>query len=664
MIGYSQRKNQPKNRMSEEYIVTGKMNPSRSQNAFMSPQNEENMIRAAYVEMQRQFGMDLTDKQKQRLVKTVQHYKLQVQDEMPNADIKTKIREVMDNVKEDLVSYIQRSRAAPAVREEDMSRMDVAARFTQLQNERNTAKATPPAPPTFRLTMEEEGPPSLSIFERVKKEREEEAARGQQILAQNMRAEASFKEAQTQSSQFEQSVLADRDRMRQAAQRTAASEMANRLVPPDPRRIFMKDVLDATNGSGQGTPLETILNQSGLATANPTIALPDAIRLKPALPQENIIRQDDILAYKENEYNLFVYSADRDWYVNKSQNRYSFTVNFDPANNGPGQTFAPTATVKFKNITRIELVKTILPIEGLEIIQTTTNKATPAYSTALNVNVLSFPYLNIYIPELDTNGFGTDFYLNQAFASVQYDANWVSDTSMASKGGYLAMIPKFLKCQKVYTPTPLSTLRKMTISIQRPDGCLVSDTQDTMDIANIVSSYWLSASGGSGWTVTNTEYSSTTGVYLWINTGNWFSRFQVNQGDRIQIKGITFPASYAGNEAAKNDLISFLERPEGHLVVQIAYQSAATTVVDGVNDVGYANFIIIRTRMSDPLKGGTSPDTFGKLASAANNTFLNTLTATAGATGRLINLSHQTTLVFRVITRDLDPTTRLRPDNM
>ena len=280
------------------------------------------------------------------------------------------------------------------------------------------------------------------------------------------------------------------------------------------------------------------------------------------------------------------------------------------------------------------------------------------------MNVLCFPYLNVYIPELDTNNFGTDFYLNQAFASIQYDANWVSDSAMASKGGYLAMIPKFLKCQKVYTPTPLSTLRKLTISVQRPDGCLVSDTQDTQDVAGIVSSYWLSSSGSSGWTVTGTDYESTTGLYLWINTGNWFSRFEVNQGDRVQMKNIAFPAAYAGNAGAAADLITFLTRPEGHVVVQIAYQSAATAVTDGANAVGYANYIIIRTRMVDPAKGSTSPDTFGRLSSGNNDTFLNTLTSTAGATGRLINLSHQTTLVFRVITRDLDATTRLRPDNM
>jgi hypothetical protein len=656
--------------MSDGYMVTGRANgPASGQNAFLNLQNESMLTKLAYQDFQRRLGSDLNEKQRQRLVKTVRHYIQEVEQENPESSypnpelIRAKNKEVLSAVITDFSSYIQRSKAAPPVREEDVSRLDVATRFSQLQNERNTAKATPPAPPNFRITMEDDGPPSLSIFERIKKEREEEANRGAALLQQNMRAETNFKDAQQQSSQFEQNVLADRERMRQAAQKNAASEMANRLVPPDPRRIFMKDILDASM-TGQGTPLESILSQSGLANANPTLAVPEALRFKPILPQDNIIRQDDILAYKENEYNLFIYSADRDWVINKSQNRYNFTVNFDPANNGPGQTFAPTATVKFKNITRIELVKTILPIEGIDILQKQEDdpSGNPISSTALSVNVLSFPYLNVYIPELDTNGFGTDTFLNQAFASVQYDANWVSDTNMASKGGYLAMIPKFLKCQKVYTPTPLSTLRKLTISIQRPDGCLVSDTQDTLDIANILSSYWID--GTSTWTTTGTDYADANGLYLWINTGNWFSRFQVNQGDRIQMKGISFPQAYAGNEGAKNDLISFLERPEGHLVVQIAYQSGATAVTDGPNSVGYANYIIIRSRMADPTKGSTSVDTYGKLGTAANNTFLDTLSNTANPVGRLINLSHQTTLVFRVITRDLDPTTRLRPDNM
>ncbi len=629
---------------------------------FLSAQNESMLDRLVYTDFQRRLGSDLSERQKQRLLRTVRHYMGEVSEKLPEASVQEKNKQVLSATVPDFLSYLNRSASAPAVEEQDTSRMDVASRFSQLQNERNGAKATPPPPPNFRIALQEDGPSPMSQFEIARKQREEEMARGEQLMAESMRADSEFSLAARKANQQEQLVLADRERGRLAAQREAASEMASRLVSPDPRRIFMKDSLDG-NPTGQGTSIESILNgQSGLGDANMTLALPTAPRLKAPQQADVLIRQEDILAYKENEYNLHIYSADRDWLTNKNQNRYNFTVTFDPANNGNGFSYAPTASVKFKNITRIELVKSILPIEGLDIVQTVTNATGPVYGTALNINVLSFPYLNIYIPELDTNNFGTDTYLNQAFAAVQYDANWVTDNNTASKGGYLAMIPKFLKCQKVYTPTPLATLQKLSISIQRPDGCLVSDTLDTLDIANIVSSYYLGATAGP---YAGTDYDDSTGTYLWINTATWFSRFTVNQGDRIQFKGITFPAAYAGNEAAKNDLIAFLQRPQGHIVVQIAYSSTGPTAyTDGANSVGYANYIIIRSKMVDPTTGSTAVDTFGKLGTSANQAFLNTLTPTDGATGRLINLSHQTTLVLRVITRDLDSTTRLRPDNV
>ncbi len=668
--------------MSDEYMLTGKMNTQRQQNVFLSAQNESMLDRLVYQDFQRRLGSDLSDKQKQRLLRTVRHYMNEVSQALPNKTIQEKNKEVLSAVVPDFLSYINRSAAAPPVEEQDVARMDVATRFNQLQNERNGAKATPPAPPNFRIALQEDGPSPMSQFEIARKQREEELARGEQMLADTMRADSEFSSANRKASQQEQMILQERERGRVMAQREAQSEMATRLVTPDPRRLFMKDVLDGTP-AGQGTPLEAILNNStsglgdssaarqalsssptwsGLGDANMTLALPTAPRVKAPQQADVLIRQEDVLSYKENEYNLFVYSADRDWVANKNQNRYNFTVNFDPANNGPGQTFAPTASVKFKNITRIELVKTILPIEGIDIIQTAA--AGPAYSTSLNINILSFPYLNVYIPELDTNNFGTDTFLNQAFASLQYDANWVTDNNAASKGGFLAMIPKFLKCQKVYTPTPLSTLRKMTISIQRPDGCLVSDTLDTLDVNAIVSSYWLTTATGGVKTIASTTYALSSGLYIWINTSTWFSRFQVNQGDRVQFKNLSFPSSFSGNAGARDDLLTFLQRPEGHLVVQIAYESPALTFVDGQNNVGYANYIIIRSKMVDPTTGSTSVDTFGKLGSTANNTFLDTLGTSDGATGRLINLSHQTTLVFRVITRDVDPTTRLRPDNI
>lgn len=626
--------------------------------SFFGNQNESMLDRLVYQDFQRRLGSDLNEKQKQRLMKTVRHYMNEVGQQMPEAPIQIKNREVLAAVVPDFLSYIQRSASAPPVREEDATRVDVATRFNQLQNERNTGKSQPPPPPDFRIAMEDDGPSALSIYEQVKKTREEETARGEALLAKTMKAESSFQEAQTAASRFDLAIVGDRERARLAAQRESANEMASRFVPPDPRRIFMKDILDG-NPTGQGTSLESLIGESGLANANSTIALPTQIRARPPLQQDTIIRQDDILAYKENEYNLFVYSADRDWLINKNQNRYNFTVNFDPANNGPGQTFAPSATIKFKNITRIELIKTILPIEGIDIIQTvTSDNPSVVYNTSLNMNILSFPYLNVYIPELDTNNFGTDTYFNQAFASLQYDANWVSDNNTASKGGFLAMIPKFLKCQKVYQPTPLATLRKLSIQIQRPDGCLVSDTLDTLDVQTICTSAAFSRIG-----TDSTVYGTAASEYLFIQTKTWFSRFMVNQGDRIRFGNIGF----GGYETpASTELATFLQKQEGHLVVATAYVAAGGALTDGQNNVGYANVIIIRTKMADPTTGSTSPVNFG--GSGTTNTALQNALNTSGTiasfTGTFINLSHQTTLVFRVITRDLDPTSRIRPDNL
>lgn len=218
------------------------------------------------------------------------------------------------------------------------------------------------------------------------------------------------------------------------------------------------------------------------------------------------------------------------------------------------------------------------------------------------------------------------------------------------------MIPKFLKCQKVYTPTPLATLRKLSISIQRPDGCLVSDTLDTLDIKCITTSAAFSRIG-----TDSTFYAGLSGQYLFVQCTSYFSRFMVNQGDRIQFKSVTCGIT----TGAATDFLEFVQRPEGHLVVQIAAVTSGGAMRDGPNEVGYANVIIIRSKMNDPTTGATTPAPFGG-TSAANSqlqTDLNTA-ATTPFTGRLINLSHQTTLVFRVITRDMDPTARLRPDNV
>jgi hypothetical protein len=143
-----------------------------------------------------------------------------------------------------------------------------------------------------------------------------------------------------------------------------------------------------------------------------------------------------------------------------------------------------------------------------------------------------------------------------------------------------------------------------------------------------------------------------------------------NVGDRVVFRGITMPSTFAGNTAVTQDFINWLQDPQGHLIVNIGYRTATTDVYQdyktGSNSVGYANYLIIDTRYYNPSTGSTSVWPFGGVTT---NTFAsalwpNTDIPVTPTAGRLINISHQTQLVFRVITRDMDSASRLRPDNL
>ena len=351
-------------------------------------------------------------------------------------------------------------------------------------------------------------------------------------------------------------------------------------------------------------------------------------------------------------------------------NRYNFTVTFDPGFTTQGPTLTPSSQKKFKNIVRVELVKFIVPKETLDVMVLRTSLGPPIV-TATNVqtNVLAFPSVVVQVSELDGNNYGTNNTVERSFGVIHYDAQWSSDpagnSAIASAStattttGYVAMIPKFLKCQKVYEPTPLATLQKLSIRLERPDnGELLSATSDVLAInslrfgSGVLTSIYLSAADPSS--------------YIFIRTNTYFSRYMWEIGDRIRFAaGVTPPGATSITTASSiNDFIQWLNQEAGHLIVGIGLSAGAgtppalTTVTDGQNAVGYANVIIIQNRFTDPtISGSVTPYDFG------DEGLMNTAFATATYTGNTINLNHQVQAVFRIITRELDPTTKIRPDN-
>jgi hypothetical protein len=389
------------------------------------------------------------------------------------------------------------------------------------------------------------------------------------------------------------------------------------------------------------------------------------------LPQDYIIPQEDVVKYKETEYNIFLTSSDRDWLRNKGENRYYFSVNFNPGNR-TGYGLSPSVQQRFQNIQRIEFIKTLLPTEPLTtLVRTTQTSPSLITNTDRVINVLSLPFIGVRIAELNANGFSSNPYEDNSFAFVQYDSTWNSDISMSganpakSTVGYTGFIPKFLKCQRVYDPTPLTTLHKLTIRMERHDGELLNTDPDVLYIQRICLSSATTGIAGTN----NSLYAQAGNEYIFVQTSTYFPFSAIMEGDHIHIQGFAAAASGSGSpvSSALLDFNDYINASAGHYIVAVAHVNGSGTIIDGVNSVGYANILILRSRFDDPKTGSVSRtgSYFGGSSGQENELEqrINDQPSTAANAG-LINLSRQTHVVLRVITRDLDASSNIRPDNV
>lgn len=632
---------------------------------YFSQKNEAMLQRVLYTDICRRTGGDLTEKQADRLIKTVKHYMNEVHRVKGDASVSVLNSEVLKVVLPDYMMYMERSARSsrPAVNDIEIgpadsgvvgaiedSRMDVGAAFSQLQASRQAVKVPVPEMQDFRLSLRDEPPVSMDMFERMKNDRSAEAARepavppGQQTFA---RATDSYIRDKRRAEEESEVAFAEFERKQLEARLPSTQALP---MPPDMRSVFL----------GDRQNLDRSLNRASGVDV-------------PASRQQMIItREPDTLEYKENELNLFVYSGDRDWISNSSETRYNFSVSFDPSNLPTGLRVSPTSTVKFRNIVRIEMVKAIMPGESVDsLITRSYNGSSFSYTAPYNFNILSFPYIQVRIPELDTNTYGTNQALNASFGVLQYDANWIYDTSNQNARGYFAMIPKFLKCQKVYSPTPLATLQKLSFRMERPDGNLVSITPDTLDIAQIFTSKGLDASASAPYGYDSAVENGTSAAYYFINTATYFNKLTVSKGDRIIIKNLAWSVAATGAAVSQlQDFVNYIQADSGLIVVDVGYASSFDTFAIGANTQGYCNYLVVRGKFTDPTTGTTTTALLGNIADSSNpssltaNTLTSFLHSNGTLTGRLLNQSHQVQITMRIITREMDATSVLRPDNL
>jgi hypothetical protein len=542
----------------------------------------------------------------------------------PYQTTQTLNKQVLSATASEFNAYLQRQAALKTATPQLF--METSNRFEQAQQERQRSLEAPrPSIPDYVQPIqikEDDSISALALFEEAKKRRGAEM---------NSQAEA---EAAKRSSSAMVPIYAQQER-------------------PDPRTMFSQPLNLMIEGSAALVPVAA----SGLADVNPTIARPGPSSVpsnRGTLQQDLIIKQQDIQTYKETEYNLSVYSADRKWEFNTEENRFNFSVNLYSGNPTNGVSIMPKATARFRNIVKIEFVKAVMPIENTDIIVQKSGAST--YDTSYLKNIFGYPFITLNVDELDTNNFGTNDKMDNAFAILQYDANWTDNTASL---GFTSYIPKHMKCQRVYSPTPLAALTKLSVRLQQPNGNLINTAPDTLDINGACLSITADILTFTGAAANNTNYKDSTGEYIWIDCKKWFSRYQIAAGDRIQIRNLNSPASPT---AAQTGFLNYLQDASGLMVVATAYNVSTTSLELGSNSAGYARYIIVRGKFGDPTTGSTSVDPYGK---AADNTTLSTyLKAATFTSGKLINLSHQTQLIFRIVTRDYDSTSLMRPDNL
>jgi hypothetical protein len=652
-------------------------------NVFFGDKNYNTLQTVLIQDFEQRNGSALNNQQVERLSKTLNHYLAQVYQVQGDKPLQSLNKEVLSACAKDFSQYMQRKELTKntspvkTVMDEGLFQ-ETSQRFERLTNERNEVKALPPSMPDFRIDLKEDGPPAAEMFERAKKQREIEALRSAQQNAELVKADAGLQSRISADNMFQSqqdfqnrnTELALVQRQQAMMRPTGITQDTSLAIMPDRRDLLLAPVGSFDTMTSSPPPRELGQANSNTTIVQPLLASPT----KNDLQQNYIIREEKTINYREIENNLFIYSADRDWLRNNKENRYSFTVNFDPAANG--QSFNPTlsAQQKFKNIVRIELVKCIMAGESLDV--TIDRSGDPANTnTSYMDNILNFPYITVRVAELENNNYGTDNFLDRSFGVLQYDAQWLSDTTQQANcsKGYLAMIPKFLKCQKEFYPTPLSTLQKMTIDIRRPNGELLSTSPDTFDITGVLAAGSTGTGGSFPFTI-----STSASVYdvnnvppngapanFFIVTNKYFSKFEICLKDRIQISGYTYPEDVLNDPTYGGylrDFCNWINRPEGHIILNTAYTDTNTTIKDGFNEVGYANVLVIQARYQDPTSGSISLNPFCP-ASTSFATILDNFGVSLESPCRLIDINKQLNLVFRVITREMDSLPQIRPDN-
>jgi hypothetical protein len=305
---------------------------------------------------------------------------------------------------------------------------------------------------------------------------------------------------------------------------------------------------------------------------------------------------------------ISVNGFDRNWTTDQS--RFNFKVDFNWTDN--------SIQNKYKNIKSIKATRVIIPME-IEEVQSIVNVPKTYFNYEFR---FSFPYLLLNIDEFDNIYDGTNPYARKCFSHLVFDKCYRAPNGR----GYLILNP-IQNEKKIFHPSPLASLSKMTISLRKPNGELFNNSKDNYKIFKV-------------------EYELYNKQYLKIVTDKYFDKNEFYRGDTVILKNFSISnVDVSMNDQAISMFNDFINQEQGHEILEIGQ----------ANDSGYFKTFYI----SGPGEFDTETGSFvlNNLLIQNLNTYNNSIdfSSTTATNGSILNASLQCTIAFKLQSLATDP---------
>lgn len=373
--------------------------------------------------------------------------------------------------------------------------------------------------------------------------------------------------------------------------------------PYDPQNFYKNLTINPQNVNSspdiRGNPETTQLSQnSGIDTNN---IFPNQLNVPYSMsdnPVDNIINKSKYKDMQENPLPVPVYTTpatktlqsepektiispynyivlngyDRDWI--RQTLRFQFSVEMT------------LLTKTYKNIHEIAFTKLIIPSEIIN--EKTVENPNPKRKFNHSYR-LSVPYLTLQIDEINDVCDGINQVNQKAFTHFIQDCTYCTENGR----GYTILKP-LQDEKKIFHPTPLASLPKMSVSITRPNGSLFNYSRDKYHIWKI-------------------EYDEYNRKHLKVILDKYFDKNEFFKGDIVYIKKFMMPKfdkdsedieenpayqEYLRNSYTYNRIMDFINRQEGHDVLELGkpnddgYYRNFTIHAPGEFDTGNGRFVI------------------------------------------------------------------------